>query len=50
MEPGYQVMETQPLVDKRAKALADYRKRLLEHREIEAKLKEGKFVFNRVIS
>jgi len=26
--------------DRRAKAIADYRKRLLEHREIEAKVKE----------
>jgi hypothetical protein len=26
--------------DKRAKALSDYRKKLLEHREIEAKLKD----------
>ncbi len=34
-----------PPVDARAKALGDYRKKLLEHREIEAKLKECKNSF-----
>jgi hypothetical protein len=31
--------------DRRAKALSDYRKKLLEHREIEAKVKECKLCF-----
>jgi len=30
-----------PAEDRRSKALAEYRKKLLEHREIEEKLKEG---------
>lgn len=30
--------------ERKAKALADYRKRLLEHREFEEKLKQGKFL------
>lgn len=31
--------------DRRTKVLADYRKRLLEHRELEAKVKEGGYSF-----
>ena len=31
-----------PVPDRRAKALQDYRKKLLEHREFEAKLKDCK--------
>ena len=35
---------TTPVVDTaREKALTDYRKKLLEHKELEARLKESKF-------
>ena len=32
--------------DKRTKALSDYRKKLLEHREFESKVKESNFDIN----
>jgi hypothetical protein len=34
---------TQPEQDPKTKALNGYRRRLLEHRELDAKLKESKF-------
>lgn len=39
-----------PMDPAREKALNDYRKKLLEHREIEARLKESEFVaFNFIL-
>jgi len=39
---------TDPATVAREKILQDYRKKLLEHKELEARLKESKFLFRSV--